>query len=71
MCLLNVYFDNVNQMTMRQDLLFKLVLLTGIILNMAIGCKKAETDPCEGMLNESPPAKIVLKFIDKQTGSLS
>ena len=54
-------------MIMRQNLPSKLVLLTLLLLNIFAGCKKAETDPCEGLLNESPPAKIILKFIDKQT----
>lgn len=52
---------------MRSNLPSKLILLIVLILNIVTGCKKADTDPCEGLLNESPPAKIIVKFIDKQT----
>ena len=54
-------------MIKKQNLPFKLILLTVLFLNIFTGCKKAQTDPCEGLLNESPPAKIIIKFIDKQT----
>jgi hypothetical protein len=52
---------------MRSNLPSKLILLIVLILNIFTGCKKAHIDPCEGLLNESPPAKIIVKFIDKQT----
>lgn len=34
------------------------------------GCKKKESsgNPCDGLLNESPPTKIMVKFVDKATG---
>lgn len=47
---------------MKQFVLFFLTLLT-----VFSSCKKTETNPCEGLLNESPPTQIIVKFIDKQT----
>jgi len=34
------------------------------------GCKKngLNSDPCDGILNESPPSKVVVVLTDKQTG---
>lgn len=52
---------------MRHEILLKLIVLTVIIFNVISGCQKAETDPCQGLINESPPSQIVVKFIDKQT----
>ncbi|MCF0055222.1 hypothetical protein [Dyadobacter sp. CY356] len=52
---------------MRQNIPSGLILLTMLFLYIFTGCKKAETNPCEGLLNESPPSKIIVKFIDKQT----
>jgi hypothetical protein len=45
-----------------------LILLTIAIL--AGGCKKKESaaNPCDGLLNEMPPAMIMVKFVDKATG---
>jgi len=36
----------------------------------AAGCRKKESaaNPCEGLLNESPPTKIMVRFVDKTTG---
>jgi len=41
-----------------------------IIFSMLAGCKKKESsrNPCDGVLNESPPTRIMVKFIDKATG---
>jgi hypothetical protein len=45
-----------------------LTLLTIAIL--AGGCKKkgSAADPCDGLLNETPPSMIMVKFVDKTTG---
>ena len=40
------------------------------IVLIAAGCKKKESaaDPCEGLLNEAPPATIMVKFVAHATG---
>ncbi len=38
-----------------------------ILFAALTSCQKTETNPCEGLLNESPPTEIILKFIDKQS----
>jgi hypothetical protein len=37
---------------------------------MMTGCQKknSSADPCEGLMNESPPTNISIKFVDKVTG---
>ncbi|MGF7042997.1 hypothetical protein [Mucilaginibacter lappiensis] len=59
---MNLYQKN---MTLRSVML---MLLTFAIL--AGGCKKKESaaDPCDGLLNETPPSIIMVKFVDKATG---
>lgn len=50
---------------------FRPILLLLITLSiLAGGCKKKESvaNPCDGLLNESPPVKILVRFIDKATG---
>ncbi|WP_254562186.1 hypothetical protein [Dyadobacter diqingensis] len=47
---------------MKQFVLFFLTLLTAFI-----SCKKTGTNPCEGLLNETQPTQIIVKFINKQT----
>nr|WP_232325425.1 hypothetical protein [Pedobacter panaciterrae] len=44
-------------------ILFTLALMFG-------GCKKKESfvNPCDGLMNETPPTKIIVKFVDKETG---
>lgn len=44
-----------------------LILLISVF---AAGCRKeqATQNPCEGLLNESPPTVIILKFVEKATG---
>lgn len=38
------------------------------VLTTSCGKKDNSNNPCEGLLNESPPTTILLKFIDKSTG---
>jgi len=38
-----------------------------ILLTTFTSCRKTETNPCEGLLSESPPSEILVKFVDKQT----
>lgn len=52
---------------MKHNIFLKLILFTVSILYVVTGCQKAETDPCQGLINESPPSQVVVKFIDKQT----
>lgn len=45
-------------------IILAVVILTG-------GCKKKESvaNPCDGLLNESSPTQIMVKFVDKTTGN--
>lgn len=45
-----------------------LLLFTFVI--MAGGCQKKDSsgNPCEGLMNETPPTNIRIKFVDKGTG---
>lgn len=44
-------------------------LLMAIVFVAGLGCKKtAESDPCDGVLNEGMPTQVGLVFVDKQTG---
>ena len=47
--------------------LFPLLFTFAII---AGGCQEKDSsgNPCEGLMNEAPPAKITVKFVDKATG---
>lgn len=44
-------------------LLVAFVIMTG-------GCQKKDSsgNPCDGLMNESPPTNILIKFVDKATG---
>lgn len=44
-------------------LLFAFAIMTG-------GCQKKDSsgNPCDGLMNETPPTKIMVKFVDKGTG---
>lgn len=52
---------------MKQNFTFPLLLTAVFIISTLTGCKTTETSPCEGLLSESPPIQIFVKFIDKQT----
>ena len=41
-----------------------------IIAALISGCQKKDAtgNPCDGLLNESPPTKIMVQFLDKLTG---
>lgn len=52
---------------MKQYFALRLILQTAFIFCIITGCQKTETDPCEGLLSESPPVEIIVKFVDKQT----
>ena len=41
-----------------------IVLMAGLFFS----CQKTTTNSCEGVLNESPPKYVFVKFIDKHTG---
>lgn len=47
--------------------LFTLIILTA---TLTMGCRKKDSsnNPCEGVLNESPPVTAILKIVDKTTG---
>lgn len=34
-----------------------------------VGCKRSTNNPCEGLMNESPPLRIGVMLIDRQTGN--
>ena len=58
-------FTGMNHIAMKQDFHFLLIIL--IITLGVSGCKKTETNPCEGLLSEGPPSEIIIKIIDRQT----
>jgi hypothetical protein len=39
-----------------------------LVAGSFFSCQKTRTNPCEGLLNESPPKYVFVRFIDKQTG---
>jgi hypothetical protein len=45
-------------------------ILLLVLFSALPGCKKngVNLDPCAGILNESPPSKVVIAVTDKQTG---
>jgi len=49
---------------------FRSILALLIIFSLLPGCKKKDSsgNPCDGVLNESAPTKIMVRFIDKATG---
>jgi hypothetical protein len=56
---------NGTAMTFRS--IFALIILFSVL---AGGCKKKNIpNPCEGLLNEAPPRKIMLKLVEKATGN--
>jgi hypothetical protein len=51
---------------MKQSLTFPMLLAAVFLISTLTGCKTTETNPCEGLLSESPPTRLFVKFIDKQ-----
>lgn len=47
---------------------FRFPAMVLLMAGLLFSCQKTSTNPCDGLLNESPPENIFVKFIDKQTG---